>query len=423
LRPCCSLPTCGYPLKTAEQQALQLIGEAHTPLSPDRLTAEQISLLVQGLLFGNPTQQRYLLNKTREGFRAHPQLHLARLWAEKHWLSLAKRLRVNPNEGFLPLLVALAGKHQQPFLRRRAAELLEMLGYPAVPSVPGPKRRAGGSTRNPSVPPAPLPDDTTAILPLDQLLARLNRQGVQLRTGRVYPHISIGTKTGRVTYRQPPLQSWGKDQREREIEAARGFTIFRFDFTAMEPTVLGNSLITEGYLHRRQWPAGDIYEALAAVPAATPRKVAKKWLMAFMYGAVTSPPFAPSDFFKALLPAFLAWREALLAKVAESGYVTTIADRAIAVDKATLAQPGKVVNYLIQGSAADIFHHLLLQLDGAIADKALLARIVLLLCDEFWLEVANDSLAEVLPLVDEVRDAVNSFFRLPLPQRLRLTGG
>ena len=376
------------------------------------------------MLFGNPTQQRYLLNKTREGFRAHPQLHLARLWAEKHWLSLAKRLRVNPNEGFLPLLVALAGKHQQPFLRRRAAELLEMLGYPSCSQRSRPQTPCRWQYPEPvCAAGAPCPDDTTAILPLDQLLARLNRQGVQLRTGRVYPHISIGTKTGRVTYRQPPLQSWGKDQREREIEAARGFTIFRFDFTAMEPTVLGNSLITEGYLHRRQWPAGDIYEALAAVPAATPRKVAKKWLMAFMYGAVTSPPFAPSDFFKALLPAFLAWREALLAKVAESGYVTTIADRAIAVDKATLAQPGKVVNYLIQGSAADIFHHLLLQLDGAIADKALLARIVLLLCDEFWLEVANDSLAEVLPLVDEVRDAVNSFFRLPLPQRLRLTGG
>jgi len=130
----------------------------------------------------------------------------------------------------------------------------------------------------------PPPDEETIaglhLSPLEQFIQRLQRQGVRVEGQPVYPVIRQAPATGRITYQQPGLQTWPKAERQKRITPAPGCSWLRFDYCAMEPTLLLHFLLERFLISLEDLPEGDLYAA--ADPA--DRGAAKTWFNAVLDG-------------------------------------------------------------------------------------------------------------------------------------------
>ncbi len=268
-----------------------------------------------------------------------------------------------------------------PYHRRQCALALErLLGADAL-DAPLRELLIAGTKKNNGAPLMIKPEIPRPLNPLQMFLQNLTAAGIWVNGSLLFPTIAIGPATGRVTYRNPGVQTWPAQKRQKEIRPPAGYTILRFDYRTIEPLVLLNILLQKHLLSLADVPPGDIYEAVSA----TDRKAAKRYLNSLINGGPRMPSFDPGPFLWKLLPALDGLNSELRHGFSARGTVTTIGGRTLAPDKNAANLTGKLMNRLIQGSAADIFNNAVLDVNKWLQNEKLDARVYFLLFDELWL--------------------------------------
>jgi len=103
-----------------------------------------------------------------------------------------------------------------------------------------------------------------------------------------------------------------------------------------------------------------------------------------------------------------AWRDGIESSALNDGFVSTPMGRRLKVNKDT--NPNSLINYPVQGTAADGFKMALVRLDDELADQD--ARIVHILHDEVIVE-AREDIADTVVVI--VRDCMEQAFKDVLP--------
>jgi DNA polymerase-1 len=243
-------------------------------------------------------------------------------------------------------------------------------------------------------------------------ITRLHDRGIRLDGVLVDPRIRFRTKTGRVVYRDPPLQTLPKSERlARLAPVIAGRRFIRADFGQIEPRILLQILQSRGLI---TWEAGDdLYLTLAN---AIDRDSAKVVINKLMNGG--RPPAGATGRTSDFIRAVDVYRRELAADAKANGRVFTLASRMIPLDADESNHTGKAVNYVVQGTAADIFHLAALRVAHAIEAEGLPADVAFLLFDELWVETDPVAEAEATALVHREMEAAAQAVGVFVPVRM-----
>ncbi len=195
--------------------------------------------------------------------------------------------------------------------------------------------------------------------------------------GRVRPRINaIGAKTGRMSITGPPMQAMPYQVRPAFL-ADEGKTLVACDLDRVEPCLVAAASGDPGLLAATQ---GDIYIVLAAKlwgedARSDPerRAQAKTTLNAITYGqgaeglgrrlgVETDEAQAILDRWSAAYPVFEKWKRGIISKAKKDQAPTTLAGRQTRQPE----HPYQAVSYTIQGTAADLFKALTLNVADAL---------------------------------------------------------
>jgi len=246
-------------------------------------------------------------------------------------------------------------------------------------------------------------------------LEKLNRQGIYTNGQIIYPEIQIGTKTGRVTYRNPGLQTWSEEKREQDILSPPGCEIIRFDYQSIEPAILANLLLNEHLISFELAQTEDIY--LAIFPQ--DRSRAKKYMNAFINGGPALPPFNPQPVLWQLVQAIDTYRSELVERWQKGENLQTIGGNSIILDEKEPNRGGKLMNRMIQGGAADFFNTAVLRLDQYLVKNKVEAGIYFLLYDEVWLSAKKEIALHVGRISQEILEGIYQIFNFLIPVKVR----
>ncbi|NIR51699.1 MAG: hypothetical protein GWN61_20930 [candidate division Zixibacteria bacterium] len=247
--------------------------------------------------------------------------------------------------------------------------------------------------------------------PLEKLIHQLERWGILVDGKIIYPKIQIGSITNRITYRDPALQTWAKEERDHRIQASSDARLLKFDYRAMEPTLLLHFLLQRFLISLEDVPPDDIYLAIDG----RNREAAKSWLNAVINGGGSRFAKQLNPFQTDLWQAIEELRQELLQTVYIEEAVETIAGTRIDLPKNETNLGGKALNRLIQGSASDVFNHAILSVHEHLIKENLPARIYFLLYDEVWIEVSNEIPGPFTKTIMDLLESVNTDFRLLMP--------
>ncbi|RMI13257.1 MAG: hypothetical protein D6681_06005 [Calditrichaeota bacterium] len=279
--------------------------------------------------------------------------------------------------------------------------------------------------------PAPDVEEIRALslTPLQRFIRELEKQGLMVDGQRVYPSIQIGSVTNRITYRDPGLQTWPREDRERRITASPGCRLIKCDYRAIEPMLLIHFLLQRFLIgpeevplfreHRSGEEAGappDIY--LAIDPR--DREGAKTWLNAVINGGGRRYARNLNPLQQTLWEAVQELRQEMIHTVRREGAVETIGGNRIPLSPETSNLGGKAVNRLIQGSASDVFNHAVLQLHRHFIQERIPARVYFLLYDEVWVEAESEAPADLEGEIRRILESVNEKFALLVPLTVRI---
>jgi DNA polymerase-1 len=197
--------------------------------------------------------------------------------------------------------------------------------------------------------------------------------------GRVHPRInSIGAKTGRMSITGPPMQAMPYQLRPAFL-ADEGMTLVAVDLDRAEPCLVAAVSEDPGLVAAA---SGDIYLELAAkiwgedARSDPERRVqAKTSLNAIVYGqgaqglgrrlgVTTDEAQAILDGWSAAYPAFAKWKRGIISKAKKGQAPTTLAGRRTRQPE----HPYQAISYVIQGTAADVFKTLMLEVASALPD-------------------------------------------------------
>lgn len=251
--------------------------------------------------------------------------------------------------------------------------------------------------------------------PLKNLIETVNARGIVVDGSRVFPEIQIGTVTGRITYRQPALQTWPESERLRRIQPRKNHMLVGFDYRAIEPVVLLNFLLNRLLLSLEDIPDRDIYSCLNPAD----RNQAKTWLNAIINGGGRKYRFNLSPRQEKWLEAIQELRTELVAEARREGGVRTIGGREIPLHKNESNLPGKAMNRFIQGSAADIFHCAVLQLAQRLREEHYGWTVYFLLFDEVWLDGPPPFSREMFAETVRCLLLPNDYYSLMRPLKIR----
>ncbi|GAB4342974.1 MAG: hypothetical protein Kow0037_30720 [Calditrichia bacterium] len=251
--------------------------------------------------------------------------------------------------------------------------------------------------------------------PLQNLLHRLNRQGIIYRGQRVFPEIAQNARTGRITYRRPPLQTLSKTERLRELRPNPGYRFLRFDFIAIEPTLLLHFLVERFYLNLEELPDGDFYRAIYPEN----RELAKKWVNILINGGGLGAIPRQNNFFLKFREAVAELRTELLQEVMQNGQVQILGGKTLPLNPAESNLGGKAMNRLVQGSAAEFFHRAVLQAEEWAVLQRRPVRTAFLLYDEVWFEAPEEEAERLAEPLAEVLQQPNRHFSLLVPVKVR----
>lgn len=261
--------------------------------------------------------------------------------------------------------------------------------------------------------------------------------------GRIHPTFqqTVGA-SGRLITTEPDLQRTPVRTEEfRELRASfvasEGHKLVSADFSQIELRMLahitGDPELVSAYREAR-----DIHRATAAVlfdiapEQATPeqRNIAKTVNFATIYGqgplALARQLEISVAEARAYIQAFFkryagvdAWRKRVAKQAVIDGFVTTVLGRRRYIPELFSNDPNEVsygeriaTNSPIQGSAADVCKVAMLRVDRALAERDLGAVMVLQIHDEILLDVPEDEVEIVVPLV---RQAMEEALPLDVP--------
>ncbi len=273
-------------------------------------------------------------------------------------------------------------------------------------------------------------------------------------TGRLHTsYHQTGTVTGRISSSDPNLQNipirspLGRQVR-RAFVARPGWVLLGADYSQIELRVLAHISGDPGLTAAFQ-RGEDIHASTAAaifdipIDRVTPeqRRFAKQVNFGLVYGMSVGrlardagiPQMEAENFVAQYFGRFPKVREYLertLAQAKNQGYVETILGRRryfLVLQSASPAQEQarrraerEAVNAPIQGSAADIIKRAMLHLHRALVERGLSARMILQVHDELVLEVPQEELPVVTPLVQEMME---SAYPLRVPLKVDLSVG
>jgi DNA polymerase-1 len=279
-------------------------------------------------------------------------------------------------------------------------------------------------------------------------------QLVNPATGRVHTSFKqTGTVTGRISSRNPNLQNipvrteQGRQVR-RAFVAKEGCLLLAADYSQVELRVLAHISQDPGLLEAfRQ--GEDIHRTTAAAVYNVPpaevtydrRRVAKTANFAMIYGSSAYglaqqtglTPDEAAQFMEtyfARFPAVQAYIQATKEQAAQKGYVETLLGRRRyfpELARGSKARTGQrraaermAINAPIQGSAADIIKIAMIRLHQALRDRKLRSRMILQVHDELVLEVPEEEVDAVSPLVAEIMEGA---FALDAPLKVDMKVG
>jgi DNA polymerase-1 len=273
-------------------------------------------------------------------------------------------------------------------------------------------------------------------------------------TGRLHTsYHQTGTVTGRISSSDPNLQnipirsSLGRQVR-RAFVARPGWVLLGADYSQIELRVLAH-ISGDAGLTAAFGRGEDIHASTAAaifdipIDQVTPeqRRFAKQINFGLVYGMSVGrlardagiPQIEAENFVAQYFGRFPKVREYLertLAQAKNHGYVETILGRrryfpvlqsaSPAQEQARRRAEREAVNAPIQGSAADIIKLAMLNLHRALHEQGLSARMILQVHDELVLEVPQEELPVVTPLV---REMMESAYPLRVPLKVDLSVG
>jgi len=277
---------------------------------------------------------------------------------------------------------------------------------------------------------------------------------VNPRTGRVHTSFNqTGTVTGRLSSSEPNLQNipirteMGRQVR-RAFVAGEGHLFLAADYSQVELRILAH--ISQDPAMLEAFRRGeDIHATTAAalydVPLSqvTPamRRVAKTTNFAISYGVTgyglsqqtELTPEQGNEFiasYFARFPRVKAYLDETRRRAAEQGYVETLlghrryfpelkSDSKIYAG-ARAAAERMAINAPIQGTAADIIKIAMVRLHRTLRERGLRAGMILQVHDELVLEVPEDEVQTVAPLVREIMEGA---YPLDVPLRVDMKLG
>jgi len=267
-------------------------------------------------------------------------------------------------------------------------------------------------------------------------------------TGRVHTNFNqTGTVTGRLSSSDPNLQNIPVRSEEgrrvrRAFVAPPGHKLLSVDYSQVELRILAH-YSQDAALLKAFHDGVDIHRATAAAVYQVPldqvtyeqRRFAKAVNFGLMYGMgafrlardsnltlAEAEDFIATYF--AQFPGVRAYLDEARARAARLGYVETLLGRrryfpelseklGRKVDfQARQRAEREAINMPIQGTAADIIKIAMIDLARALREERRRARMILQVHDELVLEVPDDELDRVAPLVVEVMETA---FKLDAP--------
>ena len=277
---------------------------------------------------------------------------------------------------------------------------------------------------------------------------------VNPRTGRVHTSYNqTGTVTGRLSSSEPNLQNIpirtevGREVR-RAFVAEEGNLLLAADYSQVELRILAHISQDPAMLeafHRGEDIHATTASALYDVPLSqvTPemRRVAKTTNFAISYGVTgyglsqqtALTPEEGNKFITAYFtrfPKVKAYLDETRRRAAEQGYVETLLGRRRyfpelqSKDKvhagARAAAERMAINTPIQGTAADIIKIAMVRLHRALRERGLQAGMILQVHDELVLEVPEDEVKTVIPLVRQIMEGA---YQLDAPLKVDMKLG
>lgn len=406
------LDACALPLNKKEQRKLQF-------------AAMQFELLKYGHDAGPKTHAylvRALLDRSqRVREKALRVFHLSDCQTDEetliYWysrgdyLQLLKFAREHGLEKKVKTLLksGLAPGKNIPFHQRQCAYALKQLDVEIdIPSVQKPKVTEETFGDHELV-------EKEKKSPLKLFLEKLNKNGLLTISGKIYPTIHIVSKTGRITYKNPGIQNWPDEKKEKEIIPYSGQTLWRFDYKQIEPRILLHFLIQNFWISLTDIPEDDIYK-LTGIPD---RNQAKQWFNKMINGGRVPFSSHTSRKMTLLKEALDNYRLEMTEYCRLENGIETIGKRKINIDAHEKNYGGLVINRIVQGSAADFFNEAMIALDAYIIMENLPAQIVLLLFDEVWLSIDIKKQNETAEKVADFLNCIWKNFNLFLPIHVR----
>lgn len=265
-------------------------------------------------------------------------------------------------------------------------------------------------------------------------------------TGRVHTSFNQAvTATGRLSSSDPNLQNipirTAEGRRIREAFVPQeGWTLLAADYSQVELRVMAHMAdvpaLKESFaagedIHKRT--ASEIFNVFPELVSDEMRRQAKTINFGVLYGMGAfslgkdlgisrAEAQAFIDQYFERYPAVLNYLEEKKAEAREHQYVTTIMGRRCAIPEIA-SKNGAVrsyaernaINYPIQGSAADIIKVAMINIDRALREQKLKARMLLQVHDELVFEVPEDELERVTELI---RHEMEHAVELDLPLKV-----
>lgn len=211
----------------------------------------------------------------------------------------------------------------------------------------------------------------------EHLVNLLAEYPVFFNGAEIWPTIHCRTKTGRIAYRDPGLLSLPKQDRRKILRPPPSFLILSCDVRMMEPTVLTRILVQEGRLERSMVP--EDYSDLGTVED---RSQLKRSINRFINGGTLPDADTLTPFGHYWCEVTGSWQMNIIQEVRLSGEIQTITGRIIPVERSAPGWERRAINRVVQGSAADLFHHAVCQMHTVLTPPH---RLYLVLYDAVWI--------------------------------------
>lgn len=251
------------------------------------------------------------------------------------------------------------------------------------------------------------------------------------QTGRIHTTFSqTAVATGRLASSEPNLQNVPPSIRSA-FKPKEGCVFLSADYSQIELRVLAylsqDATLINAFMHNEdihQRTAANLFDVTLEQVTSEQRQIGKRINFSILYGLT---PFGLSKDLKipfkdaklyiekyfAQYPGVLLWMEKVIEETKKNGYVTTHWGRhryipGIYEDNKTLYDLARriAINTVAQGTAAEIMKKGMIDLEHALHNNNLSAKIILQIHDELLLEVPEDQLEKTRELVQKKLESV-----------------